>query len=167
VKSPVAAERIQALQSLRGRTGVQPDALDPVADNLLDDVEEVRHEAAITLTQLALRLGCQLKDFPKCAAFDRVLDNTPTPEKRPFPRYPREAKEKLSSGSVIVQCLVLEDGSVRDVRVLQGGPPFAGAAIEAVSQHRYLPAKRKGRAVPFTQIVILTFNLRVGEPVKN
>ena len=160
MKSSMAAERIEALQALRKLKDVHEDALDPVAEQLLDEAKEVRDEAAVTLTQLVLRLGCKIADFPRCPAFEGILDNTPIPVERPFPKYPRAGLENRTKGAVIVQFLVEEDGSVKEVRALQGGAPFAEAAVEAVSRHRYKPAKRKGREVPFADLLIVDIKLR-------
>jgi TonB family protein len=160
LKEPGAAERKKALQGLRTLKEVQPDLMDAVAEQLVDEDREVRLEAATTLTQLAIRLGCTLEDFPECQAFDGVLDNTPTVEHRHPPRYPRQAIQRMAQGTVVVQLLVLEDGSVTEVHAVRGNAPFVQAAVEAVSKHRYKPAKRKGRPVPFAHLLYITFKLK-------
>ena len=48
---------------------------------------------------------------------------------------------------MIVQALVLEDGSVGDVRVVRSVPMLDEAAVVAVRQWRFKPAKSKGLPV--------------------
>ncbi|MGB7643454.1 MAG: TonB family protein, partial [Terriglobales bacterium] len=55
------------------------------------------------------------------------------------PIYPPQAKSLRMEGKVVLDATVTEDGSVRDLRVVQGQPVFVEAAVDAVKQWRYKP----------------------------
>lgn len=75
------------------------------------------------------------------------------------PEYPEAAH---GDGAVLVEVVVLEDGSVADdVRVIEGSEPFASAASRAVKQSRFTPATRAGKPVRARIRVRLSFK----EPV--
>jgi TonB family protein len=74
------------------------------------------------------------------------------------PNYPALAERKHVEGAVIVEVSVNEEGSVSNVRVLQGNQLFEQAAIDAVKQWRYSPTYLNGVAVP----VVATAALRFG-----
>jgi TonB family protein len=64
------------------------------------------------------------------------------------PKYPPRAKQDRRPGTVVCQAVIGDDGYVRDVKVMSSTSPlFNESAIRAVSQRRYLPAQRAGRAI--------------------
>jgi TonB family protein len=78
-------------------------------------------------------------DPMKAGAYVHVKD-LPEVLHRAQPSYPHEARERGVSGSVIVQALVLADGTVGDTRPLRSVPGLDEAAMTAVSAWRFKPA---------------------------
>jgi periplasmic protein TonB len=77
------------------------------------------------------------------------------------PQYPDEAMNDRVSGSVIVEYVVDKRGHTRDIKVTQSTPPgvFNRAAIDAVGQWRYRPAKFDGRPVEVPVRTLIRFVL--------
>jgi len=75
--------------------------------------------------------------------------------------YTEDARQRGISGEVVLEIVVRHDGSVGDVRVLQG---LAGGlndrAVQAVRQWRFSPAHRQGAAVDVVVEVAVEFKLR-------
>jgi TonB family protein len=63
------------------------------------------------------------------------------------PVYPAIAKQSLISGSVEVHFRISPQGNVYDVKSVQGSPILAQAAIEAVEEWRYEPARLNGAPI--------------------
>jgi TonB family protein len=75
------------------------------------------------------------------------------------PKYPPRAKQDRLRGKVVCQAVIGDDGYVRDVTVLSSTSPiFNESSIRAVSQRRYLPAQRSGRAIAVYVTVKVDFN---------
>jgi len=62
-------------------------------------------------------------------------------------------------GVVILEAVIAEDGSVRDVRVLRSNPLLEAAALEAVRQWRFSPTLLNGEPVPVVMTVTVAFRL--------
>ena len=62
------------------------------------------------------------------------------------PDYPQDAIAANQTGVVTLKVVILADGTVSDVEVMRGEEPFVSAALEAVKQWKYEPAKYKGQA---------------------
>jgi protein TonB len=75
--------------------------------------------------------------------------------------YTEDARQRGVSGDVVLEIVVRRDGSVGDVKVLQG---LAGGlndrAVQAVRQWRFSPAQRQGAAVDVIVEVAVEFKLR-------
>jgi periplasmic protein TonB len=75
--------------------------------------------------------------------------------------YTEDARRRGLSGEVVLEIVVRRDGSVGDVRVLQG---LAGGlnerAMQAVRQWRFTPARRLGTPVDVIVEVAVEFRLR-------
>jgi protein TonB len=84
----------------------------------------------------------------------------PTKLRHVAPRYPELAARARISGTVDIDCLIDEEGRVRDVRVLSGHPLLAPAAVEAVRAWLYSPTRLNGQAVPVLLTVTVRFELR-------
>ena len=79
----------------------------------------------------------------------------------PNPRYPEQARKEGVNGVVEMECVIGEDGSVRDVEVVQTTADILSeAAIEAVEQWTFEPATLEGVPVTVRYIVTVKFNLR-------
>jgi len=74
------------------------------------------------------------------------------------PAYPdRLAATSEDRTTVTLQLVVGHDGSVRDPRVVDGAEPFASAALAAVEDWRYEPARAAGRAISVPWVVRVHF----------
>ena len=73
------------------------------------------------------------------------------------PTYPPIAQSARVSGVVILEALIAEDGSVRDVKVLRSVPLLDASAIEAVRQWRFTPTLLNGVPVQVIMTVTVTF----------
>ena len=75
--------------------------------------------------------------------------------------YTEDARQRSISGDVVLEIVVRRDGSVGDVKILQG---LAGGlndrAVQAVRQWRFSPAHRQGAAVDVIVEVAVEFKLR-------
>jgi protein TonB len=76
------------------------------------------------------------------------------------PVYPPLARLAHVEGVVILEALIGEDGSVRDVRVLRSIPLLDEAGKEAVRQWRFTPTLLNGQPVPIVMTVTVGFKLR-------
>ena len=151
--------RVETLLALRKVQGAHAELLTPVAAVLTDDVPEVRTAAAYTLAQLAVHLGCKPLDFLACKVFIPVFDSTPVRETKLVLRYPETAEQLRVQGSVVAQFLVLEDGTVSELSLIQGKPILADPVLQELHAQRYKPARRHGRPVPFAYIFEVSFRL--------
>ena len=75
--------------------------------------------------------------------------------------YTDEARRRGITGDVVLEIVVRRDGSVGDVRMLQGlGAGLDARAVAAVRQWRFTPARRRGEAVDVIVEVAVEFTLR-------
>lgn len=75
------------------------------------------------------------------------------------PVYPQQAKVLRMEGKVVLDAMVMEDGSLRDVKVVQGPPVFTVSALDAVKQWRYKPFVLDGKAVKSPMRIMVDFKL--------
>ena len=75
------------------------------------------------------------------------------------PQYPPEAGRARIEGTVVLMAVIGTDGSVKDVRVENGLPILAQAAIDAVKQWRYKPYMIDGEPVEVDSRITINFNL--------
>jgi protein TonB len=77
------------------------------------------------------------------------------------PEYTAEARRAGIQGTVLLDCLVLVDGTVGDVRVVKRlDPDLDAEAIRTLRQWRFTPGEKDGRAVPVQVAVEMSFLLR-------
>jgi len=75
--------------------------------------------------------------------------------------YTDEARRRGVTGEVVLEIVVRRDGSVGDVRILQGlGGGLNDRAVQAVRQWRFAPAQRLGAPVDVIVEVAVEFKLR-------
>jgi TonB family protein len=91
-----------------------------------------------------------LWSFPSQGAEKRLIRHQP-------PVYPAEARRQRVEGTVVLKAVVSEGGKVDGVRLVEGNPTLAAAAISAVKQWHYRPYVRDGKARPFQTIVLVDF----------
>jgi protein TonB len=63
------------------------------------------------------------------------------------PRYPHDAFDQKVQGTVVVEFVIDVDGRVVNPRVVRSITLLDAAALEAVSQWRFVPATNRGRPV--------------------
>jgi TonB family protein len=73
------------------------------------------------------------------------------------PAYPAEGRKQRLEGTVVLKAVVDDSGKVTGVRVVEGNPTLAAAALSAVKHWRYRPYIRNGKALPFQTIVLVEF----------
>ncbi len=66
---------------------------------------------------------------------------------RVAPVYPAEARQFHLEGTVTLAAMVMEDGTVRDVKVVEGSSVLAQSAVDAVKHWRYKPYEVDGKPV--------------------
>lgn len=79
------------------------------------------------------------------------------------PQYTAEAMRAKVQGVVWLECVVLPDGTVGNVKVIKPLDPVFGLdqeAIKAARQWRFMPGMRQGQPVPVLVTIELTFTLR-------
>lgn len=85
---------------------------------------------------------------------------TPRKTKHVAPVYPPIAIAARREGDVILEAVIAEDGSVRDVKVIRSIELLNAAAVDAVRQWRFAPTLLSGVPVPIVMTVIVNFRLR-------
>jgi protein TonB len=90
----------------------------------------------------------------------RDLDRTPMARFQARPDYPFDMKRQGIAGEVLVEFIVVEDGSVRDARAVRSSQrEFEDAAVRAVSKWTFRPGQKDGRNVPTRMQVPIVFSL--------
>jgi protein TonB len=76
------------------------------------------------------------------------------------PIYPAIARTARVQGVVILEAVLDAQGRVASVHVLRSIPLLDQAAVDAVQQWRFTPARLNGEAVPVVMTVTVNFTLR-------
>ena len=77
----------------------------------------------------------------------------------PKPIFPSLARTARIQGTVVLEAIISKDGTVENLRVLEGHPLLVDAAIEAVKQWRYRPTLLNGEAVEVQTTITVNFRL--------
>ena len=77
--------------------------------------------------------------------------------KTPRPVYPAGALSDQARGTVVVEATVGVDGKVAGARVIRSIPQLDEAALEAVRQWEFLPARMNGAPVAVIITVVVNF----------
>jgi TonB family protein len=84
----------------------------------------------------------------------------PVVVKQVRPGFTEEALARKIQGEVIVEVLILKDGTVRPMRVLRGlSADLNEKALQAASQWKFIPAKFKGQPVDLIAEIAIDFNI--------
>jgi TonB family protein len=79
------------------------------------------------------------------------------------PNYSAAAMRARIQGAVLLECVVMPDGSVGDVRVVRSLDPLYGLdkeAVKTVKQWRFRPGMKGGAPVPVLVMVEMSFTLK-------
>jgi TonB family protein len=88
------------------------------------------------------------------------LDRTPTPVYQVQPQYPQRLRVMGLSGRAVVDFVVDRHGIVRDAAVASASDPeFGAAAVAGVSQWKFKPGVKDGRAVAVHMRVPIVFSV--------
>ena len=78
-----------------------------------------------------------------------------------LPEYSEEGRKARFQGTVVLNTIIREDGSVQVMRIVRGiGFGLDQNAINAVLQWKFKPARRNGKPVAAFMNVEVSFNLR-------
>jgi TonB family protein len=75
------------------------------------------------------------------------------------PVYPEQARLSRVEGTVVVSAVVMEDGTVGELKVIEGPAALAQPALDAVKHWRYQPYRLDGKAVKNEIKVKIDFKL--------
>lgn len=75
----------------------------------------------------------------------------------PKPQYPPIARAARASGTVVVQVLIDENGSVVSAKAVSGPPLLLATAVAAARQARFSPTKLSGQPVKVTGVIQYNF----------
>jgi TonB family protein len=75
------------------------------------------------------------------------------------PGYPEQALKAGLQGAVVLRAWIDKDGSIRDLKLVNGSLLLGQAAVKAVKQWRYKPYVRNGVAVEAETYVTVNFRL--------
>lgn len=78
---------------------------------------------------------------------------------RPTPEYPPLAKVARIQGVVRLEAIISRDGTVQDLKVLNGHPLLVKSALEAVQRWRYQPTLLNGEPVEIITEIDVNFSL--------
>ena len=78
------------------------------------------------------------------------------------PTYPTPAHNARIQGTVVLAAVIGKDGNVTSLRLVNGNPMLANAAIDAVKQWRYKPFLLNGQPVEIETTVTVNFALHNG-----
>lgn len=77
------------------------------------------------------------------------------------PRYSQSAREAGIQGKVVMEAVVLIDGTVGEVRVIHSlDPGLDDSAVRALKQWRFAPGTKDGVAVPVLVEIEMSFTVR-------
>jgi len=103
------------------------------------------------------------QEAPEDTTDFKIVDEIPKVVKRVPPKYPKAASKRGEQGMVFVRALVKKDGTPIQVAVASGkgvSPELDRAAVEAVSQWTFEPAKSKGKPVAVWIVIPVKFRLQ-------
>ena len=139
--------------------GIAPEpVVDPVDDRFTNDSGVV---ALADSSALVAEATPPPPPPPPRQSVLRVGGNIRPPQKIAdvAPTYPPIAMASRIEGIVILEAVIAEDGSVRDVRVLRSIALLDAAAMEAVRRWRFTPTLLNGQPVPVVMTVTVAFRL--------
>jgi protein TonB len=73
--------------------------------------------------------------------------------------YPPLAKQARIQGVVVLEAIINKQGSVENLRVINGHPLLIQSALDAVKQWKYKPTLLNGEPVEVVTQVTVNFNL--------
>jgi protein TonB len=78
------------------------------------------------------------------------------------PSYPPLARQARIQGAVVLQAVIAKDGTIQNLRVVQGHPMLVQSALDAVKQWRYKPYYLNNEPVEVETSITVNFTLSGG-----
>src|SRR5579863_3520019 len=100
-------------------------------------------------------ISCLLAADVKRVSADEALKATTY---RTKPEYSTVARQLKLAGSVSLDVVIAQDGTVDSVSIVKGNPVLAKSAVEAVKQWKFTPFKFEGKATKVVSEIALQFN---------
>ena len=75
------------------------------------------------------------------------------------PAYPEAARAQHIQGQVLLEAIIGKDGTVQELKVINGDPQLATAAADAVRQWHFLPFLKAGKPFEFKTQITVDFRL--------
>jgi protein TonB len=75
------------------------------------------------------------------------------------PVYPPLAKNARIQGTVVLEAIIAKDGTVQNLRVVEGHPMLVQSAVQAVQQWRYQPTILNNEPVEVETVIHVNFKL--------
>lgn len=122
-----------------------------------DDASE---EETIESTVFDVDAPPELPPAPARPDFFTAFDTAPQVVRQVPPTYPEMARQSELEGVVMVQIGVNEFGDVVEATVVQGVAGLNQAAIDAVMQWKFTPARQRDVPVPVRIVIPIRFSLR-------
>jgi TonB family protein len=143
--------RIAAASELARAGSVGPEGVAALRRALASRDERLREAAAWALASL---------DDPEAKnALKGFYDAPAKPIKMARPEYPQSAFLRKIDGTVMIRGLIASDGRVIRTAVIESVPALDKAALACVRQWQFRPATRRGRPVPSTAAMPVTFRI--------
>lgn len=155
--TPPFAERLAAVARGWRFSPAEEERVDPAKPNVSTRVAVSSKVLLIGKFRPPVLRGPTLGEVPKDVA--GPSEDVVFPLTTVMPRYPPSAR---AGGQVLIEARVAADGAVSEVKVLQAQPPFESAALSALEQWTFRPARRAGVAVPSFVYIVFGFPTIVG-----
>ena len=169
--TPPPAPRQQAETSAVSHSAVPLEAPDSIAPELPNDIPDVAPSDGFVPGGTGEIAG-GLDIGPPAPPAPRVVVPPPPPPQRVgggvrppqkihhvAPTYPAIAQAARITGTVAIEALIAEDGTVREAKVLRSVALLDAPALDAVRQWRFTPTLLNGVPVQVIMSVTVTFTL--------
>jgi TonB family protein len=142
---------------------IPPPPVEEVKKKIVTEIapsDDAAAEETIATTELDVDAPPELPPAPTRPTFFLSYDDPPELIKQVMPVYPDMAREAEQEGVVQVQIGIDEFGNVVEAKILSSVPGLDQAALDAVYQWKFRPAKQRDIAVPVQIAVPIRFELR-------
>ncbi len=78
------------------------------------------------------------------------------------PVYPKDAKKKHITGTVVLHAVIGKDGKIADLSVLCGPVELQASSLDAIKQWTYIPYLLNGRPVAVDTTISVTYDMGIG-----
>jgi len=116
----------------------------------------MRIRVAVTILFLLTNSAVFGQDAPKKVTRAEAMSAATA---KPQPSYPPAARQLKIEGTVEVEAVVTESGTVEKVNIISGNPVLTKPAADAVKQWKFSPFTAGGKAVRAVAPLSFTFKL--------